>query len=631
MTENQQGFQHPLGATASDINSGPNPDAPSIAPPDDGFIPVTRPSLQQQVASKTRTVGISVTRVKVGDSAFSTKDLQMLVHSIAKVDPNAIFLNHSKNPGSAKPIAEMATKALRMEYNGAMDVQTYTWSHPRDNKKKTSLCFYLATDAISMNLKELKQDPIIREFCQLSKCSLQPTNLQQSQSKVISLFEGKDPRHTNRPDLGDRISQHLKFYNDKAVEIPVNIVPLTVEGIRILGFSVGINDSQKAISILEKYPFEELELIHQSWKKTSPDVYTRRIRQHQAVCDSSTAFKLQNMDPIDGVALLKQHVEHNSLQEIIVDVSPAVHASTTGVVYVQFLRPHRVQALLHLHEFLAGYTNVIDGPFGQQIPHIVNEDDSLAPTKTSSDTKGTDTPKPPPLGRFASVPLGMQVPAGPTVPSTHRNAWLPTRLAKPKSYCTALSGDISSDSDSDDAATIRTSNSKEDSTISSKTGKTARELELEEENAKLKQQLQFQLEKHTYEMDQLKQEFQAQMQAFHLKSQQKDEDFDNFKVHVERQFAELQHHQANHPPTGSPPRNANSKRHKPGTPTDKPGTHTDKPPPADHDQHQSHLVRGITTGLRYLSPFNPDGTMDTSDEDQHTQSSSMGEEAIHHV
>ena len=86
------------------------------------------------------------------------------------------------------------------------------------------------------------------------------------------------------------MSCHLTHHSGKTKSIAVNIALVTDNGIRALGFSVGINDATAVTSTLERHPFPNVEIIMHSKKRSNKQACETRLRQHWTVSQQSTAF-----------------------------------------------------------------------------------------------------------------------------------------------------------------------------------------------------------------------------------------------------------------------------------------------------------------------------------------------------
>ena len=117
----------------------------------------------KSIANKATKVGVRVVRTSQGDSRLHAKDIKYWFSLVAAVDPDAIIVNHLGQEKTAKTVGAMQ-KMDRMDYNGYMDIHTTPWGHPKDDKTRTTLLFWIASDIISANLKELRQASDIQTF-----------------------------------------------------------------------------------------------------------------------------------------------------------------------------------------------------------------------------------------------------------------------------------------------------------------------------------------------------------------------------------------------------------------------------------------------------------------------------------
>jgi hypothetical protein len=445
--------------------------------------------------------GLQITRTLNGDARIDTLDLKNLFKLLGAIDPDAIIANHRNDPTTTKLITE-AIKFKRMDYNGYMDIQYFSWGHPKDGKMRTTFMFWIHSNVIKYNLQELRQDSNFQEFLRMGQCQMTATRLNESRSRMIGFLSGKNPLHSNKRELEFRIENHLKQHSPQKKTIPVNVVPYTEQGLKILGFTVGSKDAKLVEDILDQHPLPRLEVIRQIWKRNDKETFEQRIKQHAMLCKQSTAFKLVNMDTIHTLPKLERAIMDSNADAYVVDICTAVHSLRTGTCYVQFLQPHRDAVLAVIEDFLANNQNPPESQMKGQ-PDLVNRASSIAPTVASAGasttSKGTAIPASKYTGLFnlATTDFKDLLPTqGPApVPATIR-----TR-AKPKSFSKALiSGESESDassSDDDSVATRKTKNS--GSTGSSATGsgklsslskRSAEEQRLQEENEELRQSLQ---------------------------------------------------------------------------------------------------------------------------------------------
>ena len=497
------------------------------------------------LAAKQHRTGVLISRETPSKAPYHVEDLQCCFDIIQQIDPKAIVLNHMNDSNSARLISALAGPNMTsMDYNGFCDIQTFPWGNPREGKFKTTMLFWIASDIITGTLKELRDDSNFKEMLRLGNCRVQPSTLHESRSRMIGLFMGKDPAHSNRHELRQRMEMHLQLNSGSKESVQVNVVPFTEFGVRTLGFAVGLRHEAKVKKILANHPFTELDVILNAWKRSNREEYHKRILQHGSICKQSTAFKLVNVDPELAVHPFRQTIMDSDVSTFVVDVCTAVHSNASGVCYVQYLRPHRDAVLAAIQEVIRSM-DLDPGKKFQSQPELVNPDASQAPTRASDATGGTATATLP-TSKWASIV------ADGTAPVTDRtHAPIPRVIATPpRSFTRAMRTATTSPLDDCSVATPKTSNSGGsggNSTLSSRgSGKTAREWQLEQENDTLKED--FAGMKHQM----------AQMQAFH--NQQLQEMHAAYQHQINNQqaqisqlqsmMAQLQHslQQAGHPP-----------------------------------------------------------------------------------
>ena len=463
--------------------------------------------------------GVWITQESNSNKPYHIDDLKCCFEVIQRIDPNAVVMNHMNDSRSARMISDLTgPKMTSMDYNGFCDIQTFPWGKPKEGRFKTTMLFWIASNVIASDLKALRNDSPFQEFLRLGNCSVQPSKLRESRSRMIGLFMGKDPNHTNRKDLSSRMMEHLKRYGN-GEEIPLNIVPVTEYDTKTLGFTVGLKHEAKVKKILDSHPFEDIDIILNAWKRSNREGYKNRILQHAEICKQSTAFKLRGVDPELGIDYLRQGLALSDARSYVVDVCTAVHSDVTGVCYVQHLRVGRTQVLEEIKSLMSKMETTERFSFK---PTILNEDASQAPTRTSA-RSGTPKYASLPVSKWASIPVHeVQMPTPP------RNSAIPKVVATPPQSFTAAmrkprppspSEDLSDDISDRTPRTRNSGGSEGNSTLSSKGSiKTSRELQLEHENQQLQKEftevknvmskLQTQHEK---QMAQMQAEYQKQL------------------------------------------------------------------------------------------------------------------------
>ena len=457
---------------ASTLNGG------AATGPTDGFTLVGKPKPIVSPDDK-KLIGIQMNRTVTGDSRIGRDDIANFFSIVESIDPNAIVFSANKNV--TKPISVKRMQSMMpMDLYGFLDIKTTEWGRKDSGQRKTTLSFWLYTHVIKENIKELRQDERIQQFLSNGKCWLQPTRLTESRSRVIAYIEGKNPMHTYKTELADRLSHHLIFCkgNDKHQEIPVNIFPTRINGIPILAVAVGEKDAGRTEQMLKGSPFEDLDLIMHSWKRQDKNGFDGRIKQHAMVMQMSRAIKLADVDPNETVSNLRAYVKNSTCDAEIVDVCTAAHSAESGVCYVQYLDGHWAKVMCMLEEYLETDINEPSSRFPRQ-GRIVSQDPSVAPTLQSQTSVPSQTTiKVPPSKYLGKVTGPEYVP-----PPTYAPPPIPTKIA---TFSKPMMQELQDGSPPD--------NSDNDSTITQKTGntsdgsnskKTKRELKLEKENDEL--------------------------------------------------------------------------------------------------------------------------------------------------
>lgn len=446
-----------------------------------------------------KAIGIRISRDgKRGETAWSNQDIYNLMQLITAVDSGIHFMNFKANNESSVSVGNLATMK-QLNWKSRLDIQTEPWGHPSANQERTHICFYIVTNKISPNLKELREDRSIKEFLNLGGCVMSQTRLKESRSKMVKYILDKNPNHTHRDAFASRIEDHLQYYTTKNKRIPVNVVNVPVTGgERILGLSVGGRDEQTVVKILKDHPFPHLEMIAPSLRRSNGEQFEHRIQQHAMVMSQTKAFKVSNV-PHDFIPDFRDMMFNTSSGPVLVDVSEANHSRTTGVVYIQYLQDHRATVLQDIattleHEDFKG-------------AELFDPDASVAMTANTKEPATHTIPS-----RFANF-VNLTAAKAPSTKERKPTQIPKTIRTKPKSFSEAL---MKSLDDTYDSGSSQGSNT---STLG--TAKTAREIELEEENQSLKtsqNELQQQLQaaqaqnnnwKAQFEQQQL--QFQAQM------------------------------------------------------------------------------------------------------------------------
>ena len=481
--------------------NGP-PTQPADQPP---WIPVTnnKPQLAQ---TKQNCLGVKVIRQGTrGSTAYNPKDLVILFEMIKRIDPQAYIMNHSAAISSATPVSQLS-KLTKMDFRGFLDMRSTTWGKPADQQEITYLSFYLATDVVTLGLAELRDDLNIASWLAKGNCRIQPTQLKESLTRTLCYFQAKDPRHSYRQDLASRLSSHLYTNTPNKTKLasppPVQVVQMNVTAdgytTRMCAAVVGDKDYQMALGTLKAKAFPDLDLLLNEWKRQHSKEFGLRLKQHDYLVSQSRAYKVTGLMP-NSIQELRESLRQPDIQPMVLDLATTGHTPESGTAYIQYLQAHQQSVHDWINKFLQSHgpnsTKYATHPAPLPGPELASATSATSATMTVQST-GTRTTTMPP-SRYKVSPDEMSKSSKIT---TFSRPSLPRSInAKVKSFSEALRS--SSPTSSLGENTITTDN---------KSTKSAREVQLEAENAILKQ-----------EKDQLAQQLnQIQESQAQLKQQQ---------------------------------------------------------------------------------------------------------------
>jgi hypothetical protein len=462
----------------------------------------------KEAANRANIVGIKMVRIgKSGNTGWCPGDVSYFFEMLRRIDPSAIVMNARRENSSAMTVKEVETMSA-LDYKGYLDMRNDAWGKPTENKMKTAWMCHVATDLLTPQLQQLRDDRKVQEYLKQGDITMQFTKLHESNSKVAFHFANKDPKYTNRIDLEERVQKHVNRFSNKV--IPIHVLNMGVSGknfgTRMCTAVVGGKDIRKVESILKEHPFTELEIIPFSWKFQDNEGYTRRLKEHEGVLKLCKAIKMEEMNVSDEMEEFKTLMAADQNYQYVIDIFPAIHAQRTGIIYVQYISEHKSSVLLMINDVVRtikeareANETILQFPDG---PKIVNNNGSVSPTiqTTTQSVRTTTTNK----TRL-------------TIPSSKYGGLLNQDLAaavKPsqvpfaisihtKSFREAIIGRASSPDNYDN---------KTDTLKSGITSgqKSSREVELEGENQRLKNQLQEKEEHYQLIMKQVQESFDRQ-------------------------------------------------------------------------------------------------------------------------
>ena len=267
---NNGGFTGDRDATSrtpnsSDGNSGTD---------DDGFTVVTHRKKKSKITpdlvkSKQHLFGVVLARTCKKSSHIPIEDIQNLFTIIASFDSEAILVASNKDLTNAHWASQLGSNATD-NLNDFLNLRTTSWGRWIDNHQRTTLSFYLASNTIS-SVTTLKGKSLIKQYLQNGHCTMNVTYLHESRAKLLGFFQGKDPKHTHRNDILQRISAHLQKHAQAQTPIPLHVITTTEQGTNILGLLVGSTDAPAVEEILATDPFPDVQVILKSWSRSDPD------------------------------------------------------------------------------------------------------------------------------------------------------------------------------------------------------------------------------------------------------------------------------------------------------------------------------------------------------------------------
>ena len=382
-----------------------------------------------------------------------------------------VFLDCQGNPKSAVEYKKLK-KHKGMDWIHRLDVRTKPWGSPGDNQERTFFSFYVGTNKVSKNLKELRDTNRITQWLKLGNCTMHQTRLMESCSVPIQAVLNKDTNHLHRDSFADRCETHVQQYTPDNKIIPLNVVNMLMAGSRVPVVLAGEKDAKTVSRILQEHPIPHLETVPYRYKRTNKEELETRMRQNDMIVSQTRAFKIENVDEED-LESFRDDMFASDACTMIVDVAEAGHFKTSGVVYVQHIQSHKDLVLDCVQQVLQKYSSAL-------LVERVKQDSQSA-QKSSKFTEEEI-----PASRFSSL-LDQSVGTASKRPLRNVVEKVPPAVStKAKSWADVLRQELSSDDDLTDSDSEKSTHSNDDNTQGGNTIKSQRELELEKENEDLK-------------------------------------------------------------------------------------------------------------------------------------------------
>jgi hypothetical protein len=84
-----------------------------------------------------------------------------------------------------------------MNYVKYLHMQRDGWGGPNENKTRTIWMCYIATETLTPNMRDLRENRMMQQYLNKANITLQCTKLLESNSRILCHVAHKDPQHTN--------------------------------------------------------------------------------------------------------------------------------------------------------------------------------------------------------------------------------------------------------------------------------------------------------------------------------------------------------------------------------------------------------------------------------------------------
>jgi hypothetical protein len=359
--------------------------------PHDEFVEVvSKGSMKDILSAKKNRFGIHFSRISsTTEAGFHPDDLKFILTRILEQDPHAIFLPYSNNDKRAQKLSKLVS-SQSINYNNLIDSVCTPWGRPSENKCKSEFSFYLASDMITANLRQLKEDDKMMEFLKAASIWMSAHALHQTSTKQVGFFLGKTPKHTSPIDLLQRLRNSFLYTNQQqdglATDVPLQIKQTKIQVDEVtaeaLVLIVGAKDYPAIQALVQRINFQ-VEIVPMKWKRSQNKEFKERLKLHNGMCNNSTAVKI---DSITEDVLIALHGRiQASKEKTVIDITRSVR--TTSMVYIQCLLQNKDKVITACDTFFAEIANIHPGI---TIPTILNR--TAAPSSdTSTFTKSHES------------------------------------------------------------------------------------------------------------------------------------------------------------------------------------------------------------------------------------------------
>ena len=317
-----------------------------------------------------------------------------IFEALMMVDPHAAIVPFNKD--RAKAIGPSVLLRTAQDYKTMMDITLVHWGKPSDKRGRLALSFYVSSTIITPDLKLLKTSCHFQDAIKKAKFVLTHHNLLQTESQALAFFSGKTPQHTWRKDLSNRFQQYMDLYlkHNNAVTnifgedaqvprtIPFYLKAITVKSINHTGSAIAIYVGKLhygvMMTLITQAPFEDLDLVPLSVRRSDKETFDQRVQLHQFLCQDSGAIKLRNTSP-DFRDSLRVYLKCEAqVKDFIIDIAEAASTARDGTLYIQCMAQHKDDVITRVETYIAKYT--ADNP-GEDRPELL-----MRTTKTNNNS-----------------------------------------------------------------------------------------------------------------------------------------------------------------------------------------------------------------------------------------------------
>ena len=319
-----------------------------IFDPDESWMPTRHKGGMNMPVRKHR-FGLKLVRDHPNSqSGYSMNDMKRMLVIIKNIDPLAVVLDHNNDPKSAIPITtligDLATKP--QDLKAKFDMTTKQWGKRQESKDRTQMVIYLTSDVITPDMKALRENTEMATFMGKGNIRLASTRLHSSDSKCVAYVFGKEPDHTYRDEMANRLECFLEEHGS-TVSVMCNTQRLKGKeyDTSMVGIFVATMDFTTVKSLLMQHEHPEFQFLYHDQKRLDIDTFTAGMKQHDMICSDTRAFKMTHVieEDVDELRKIVYHHTGSTLSDpIVMDISKG---RMPGVVYIQYLNTYKVKVL----------------------------------------------------------------------------------------------------------------------------------------------------------------------------------------------------------------------------------------------------------------------------------------------